>query len=78
MNLQSKAKIRAKSQSIVDACAVGYKTIIHLQPISDLPNIYLIQHAGKSPPGCSRSSGNSQELYLNINRIVCKGNRINN
>jgi len=78
MNLQLNAKTRSKSQSITDAYAALYKTIIHLQPLSDLPNIFLIQHAGKSPPGYSRSSGRSLILLPDINSTACKGIIINN
>ena len=78
MNPQSNAKTSAKSQSIIDAHAASYKTIIQMQPISDLSNIFLIQHAGKSPPGCSRSSGSSLRLYPDTNRNARKSNNINN
>ena len=78
MNSQSNTKTTAKSQSVVDACAESNSTINRKQSISDIPNIFLIHHAGKSPPGCSRSSASSLSLHPDINRIACKGNRINN
>ena len=79
MNPQFNTKTSAKSQSIVDACTALYKTIIHIQPISDLPNILLIQNVGESPPGCSRSSGSSlPRAALRLIPATCNGNRINN
>ncbi len=40
----------------------------------DLPDIFLLQNAGKSPPGCARSSGNSLRLHTKI-LLPVNGNR---
>jgi len=79
MKPQSNTKTRAKNQSIVDAYIESNPIIILKQSISVLPNIFKKQKEGKSPPGCSRSSGSSLPRAENLLfNAVCKGNIINN
>ena len=71
--------IQIKNEQNIDDASNGATAILdRILSTSDLPNIFLIHHAGKSPPGCSRSSGSRLRLRPDINRAVCKGNRINN
>lgn len=34
--------------------AAMVRTFFHLEPLNDIPNIFLIQNKGKGPPGRSR------------------------
>ena len=65
-------------QKTDDTSVKAYTIPARIRSLSDLSNIFLIQHAGKSPPGCPRSSGSILRLYPDINRIVSKGKRFNN
>jgi len=79
MNPQSNTKIREKNPSIVDACTESNPIIIRKQSISVLTNIFQKQKEGKSPPGCSRSSGSSlPRAAAKLIHAACKGYRINN
>ena len=65
-------------QCINDASTVSNTTLTRLQSKSDFPGFILIKNKGESPPGRARSSGSSLRLHPDMNRTVCKGNRINN
>ena len=54
--------IQIQNRQNIDNASVGTRTIsARIQWLSDLSNIFLIQHAGKSPPGCSFISGSSRD-----------------
>lgn len=66
--------MKNQNNSLIKVAFSGAKTTI-TQPIqSDASDIFLLQNAGKSPPGCARSSGSSLRLHTEI-LLAVNGNR---
>ncbi|NEW84406.1 MAG: hypothetical protein GZ094_18850 [Mariniphaga sp.] len=67
--------MKNQNYSLIEVAFSGAQTTITRGLIRpDLPDIFLLQNAGKSPPGCARSSGSSLGLHTEI-LLPVNGNR---